>query len=72
MTTEEVKGKYGRAIHLECCCCGGGTYGRQWWNRDTGYGMCDNCISYVRSRSMSEEEIERNYGKAGIHHSLPE
>lgn len=30
--------------HLECCCCGESTTGRQWWNRDTGYGLCPDCI----------------------------
>lgn len=28
---------------LECCCCRQPTKGRQWWNRDTGYGHCDEC-----------------------------
>ncbi len=55
---------------LTCCCCGNGCSGRQWWNRDTGYGMCESCIVYVREKGMPEEEIVQCYGHAGIHHSL--
>lgn len=57
---------------LECCCCGSGTLGRQWWNRDTGYGMCPSCIAFVRRKGMSEEEIQCNYGMEGVHWNLPE
>ena len=34
---------------LECCCCGesAGVWA-QWWNRDTGYGICASCIAYNR------------------------
>lgn len=52
---------------LECNCCGGSTRGRQWWNRDTGYGMCVACIAYVRSHGTTEEEIRNLYGIEGIH-----
>ena len=57
---------------LTCCCCGESTRGRQWWNRDTGFGMCESCITFVRERGMSEGEIQRNYGVAGVHHSIEE
>ena len=30
-------------VPLICCCCNGETYGRQWYNRDTGYGLCSRC-----------------------------
>ena len=53
--------------NLQCCCCGALMRGRQWWNRDAGYGMCITCIRFVRSRGMSEEEIQSNYGLEGIH-----
>lgn len=52
---------------LECNCCGSSTKGRQWWNRDTGYGMCDFCIEYVRRKGMAESEIRDNYGVQGVH-----
>ena len=56
---------------LECCCCGEATRGRQWWNRDTGYGMCPKCIKFVREQGESEEEIASNYGIEGIHWGVP-
>ena len=28
---------------LVCCCCGSHTLGRQWWNRDQGFGLCPSC-----------------------------
>jgi len=35
--------KSDRARNLTCACCGQSTRGRQWWNRDTGYGVCPRC-----------------------------
>ena len=53
---------------LECCCCGGPAPAKaQWWNRDTGYGMCGKCITYVRKRGMPESEIRECYGEEGVH-----
>lgn len=51
-----------------CSCCGGEA-GRweQWYNRDTGYGMCAKCIDFVRERGESEDEIRNLYGVHGIH-----
>lgn len=57
---------------LGCCCCGNSTRGRQWWNRDTGYGICVDCIAYVRKHGESEAEIRDNYGLEGIHWGIPE
>lgn len=57
---------------LTCCCCGEATRGRQWWNRDTGYGICPQCVEYVRSKGESEEEIAKLYGERGIHWGLSE
>lgn len=56
---------------LTCCCCGTLTRGRQWWNRDTGYGLCEKCAVWISSRE-TPEDFERCYGRAGVHHSLPE
>lgn len=52
---------------LGCCCCGNATRGRQWWNRDTGYGICVECIAFIRKHGETEEEIFQNYGEQGIH-----
>lgn len=54
---------------LECCCCGGGLVGRQWHNRDTGYGLCLGCIDYCM-RGETVETFERNYGLHGVHYDL--
>jgi len=50
-----------------CNCCGenAGKW-EQHWNRDTGYGMCTDCIAMVRSRGMDEAEIISLYGREGI------
>src|SRR6185503_3800288 len=47
-----------RPKRLICSCCGESCIGRQWWNRDTGYGLCDRCVPFVRSsRGMTEDEF---------------
>jgi hypothetical protein len=60
-----------RVESLTCCCCGGGARGRQWHNRDTGYGMCVPCITYVRKQGMTEAEIKDCYGIEGVHWGVP-
>lgn len=55
---------------LECCCCGGGTRGRQWWNRDTDYGICERCVQDCRDRGESEQQIRDYYGVRGVHYDL--
>lgn len=54
---------------LECCCCGGNA-GRfvQHYNRDTGYGLCPECVDYCH-RGTSDDEFEDLYGIAGIHYA---
>lgn len=56
---------------LYCCCCGQLTKGRQWWNQDTGYGLCNRCIPW-KKKDYDCSEMERTYGKEGIHYNLPE
>lgn len=54
---------------LICTCCGGyaGSY-KQWWNQDTGYGMCKSCADHILSKGrMSVQEFTSAYGKANIH-----
>jgi len=55
---------------LECCCCGAGTRGRQWWNRDTGYGLCEGCAERLPSRGVPAEEMRDLYGIRGVHYDL--
>ncbi len=35
---------------LSCACCGESVRGRQWWNRDTGYGVCKRCADWNTER----------------------
>lgn len=53
---------------MTCCCCGSTTTGRQWWNRDTGFGICVPCANNAQERWP--EDQERNYGVRGIHYDL--
>lgn len=55
---------------LTCCCCGESTIGRQWWNRDTGFGLCADCIPFV-SRGESAEGLQSTYGTRGVHYDIP-
>lgn len=54
---------------LYCACCGGITKGRQWWNQDTGYGLCPRCAIWITNRH-GLAYVEDAYGKFGVHHSL--
>ena len=53
--------------NLICNCCGQYAKGRQWWNRDTGYGLCVSCGEEALKRGKSIEEVEFENGKRGIH-----
>jgi hypothetical protein len=61
---------------LLCSCCGASTCGRQWFNMDTGYGICPPCWKSVAKRRpfgeepMTHEEMVRTWGHPGVHHSL--
>ena len=52
---------------LCCCCCGSRTHGRQWWNRDKGYGLCPGCVEFTRG-FVSEADHRDCYGKPGVHY----
>jgi len=54
---------------LICCCCGETTRGRQWWNRDTGYGLCAACAESI-AQHETPEEMRSRYGDAGTHYNL--
>ncbi len=56
---------------LQCSCCGSNALGRQWWNRDTGYGLCAKCVYWLLDRKTDPVEIELNYGRAGHHFAAP-
>lgn len=56
---------------LECCCCGQETRGRQWWNRDTGYGLCSKCADII-GKKEDAEEMKSCYGQSGVHYNVKE
>ena len=43
--------------------------GRQWWNRDTGYGLCVKCIPFCE-RGETPESFQRLYGERGVHYAV--
>lgn len=54
-------------ISLECCCCGNGTKGRQWWNRDTDYGICADCWDINGVADTPKGETAESFGIRGYH-----
>lgn len=52
--------------NMHCCCCGGCTKGRQWWNRDDGYGFCERCAD-EQFPNVQDAELTRSYGVRGYH-----
>jgi hypothetical protein len=56
-------------VWLSCCCCGASTLGRQWHNRDTGYGLCDDCIEFCH-RGETADSFQSLYGMKGVHYSV--
>lgn len=59
-----------KAGHLACCVCGGdaGKW-HQWWNRDTGYGICRRCVEWVVERGETAEQIRDYYGVEGVNYA---
>ena len=51
---------------LICCCCGKSTRGRQWHNRDKGYGLCLKCHDWISTKE-TKEEMDSCYGVKGVH-----
>lgn len=58
---------------LICAVCGASTRGRQWWNRDTGYGICESCAVEEEARPCNADGQMRSlYGERGIHYGVNE
>lgn len=57
---------------MSCAVCGAYCRGRQWHNRDTGYGLCTECPAWLAGRGMDAAEMERLYGKPGVHYAVTE
>ena len=60
-------GDSGDLITLTCSCCDGPAIGRQWWNRDTGCGLCSKCADWIATRE-TPEYMQFAYGIEGIHY----
>ena len=56
-----------RPSALTCCCCGNLTSGRQWWNRDTGYGICKRCADDEIGADCPQASA---YGTRGVHFDI--
>lgn len=56
-------------LRLTCCCCGELALARkQWWNRDTGYGLCGGCAQMIQARPDYDPAYFRScYGDEGVH-----
>jgi hypothetical protein len=57
---------------LTCCCCGESCQGRQWHNRDTGYGLCASCADGIAGRDTDKVEMKMLYGVRGFHYAVGE
>ena len=53
-------------VNLTCACCGRETKGRQFHNRDTGYGLCESCYDYIAKKD-GVAYVQYNYGIQGVH-----
>ena len=54
---------------LTCSCCGDSTKGRQWFNRDRGYGICNPCAA-SETKNLTPVTMKACYGVAGEHYQL--
>lgn len=67
-------------IWLDCACCGSGVRGRQWCNRDDGYGVCLSCADENTARygegkpgdGLGGSTTYALYGRRGYHFGVDE
>jgi len=54
---------------LTCCVCGcdAGRW-EQHWNRDTGFGICPECVAWLKDRGETDETLRNAYGVAGVNY----
>lgn len=65
---------------LICACCGGEAPSRkQWFNQDTGYGICARCftrdVEHEKNVLGNTDALKcalKCYGRPGVHHSVDE
>lgn len=54
---------------MTCCCCGEAAFGKQWWNRDTGFSLCVSCADRQSKHTYTPEEMHQMYGIRGVHYA---
>jgi len=54
---------------LFCCNIGEMAKGRQWHNRDTGFGICAKCADW-NAETESDEYLLECFGKRGFHYDI--
>jgi hypothetical protein len=54
-------------VRLICCVCGKYHFGVQWHGRDTGYGLCMNCVDFA-AQYETEQSMKESYGIQGVHY----
>ena len=57
---------------LICCVCGSEARGRQWHNRDTGFGLCPSCGDFIIKRNRPDEDATAMAGVRGVHWDITE
>lgn len=62
--------RYARQLTCSCCGADAGRW-KQYWNQDTGFGLCPKCRDWIWERnhpSMPHAEFERTYGVPGVNY----
>ncbi len=54
-------------LTLTCSCCTSSTPGRQWHNRDEGFGLCGKCAEWLSGKE-TPAIMQSTYGIAGYHY----
>lgn len=60
----------GRERSLTCSCCGALTSGVQYHNKDTGFGLCNQCMPLNSRRGADVNEMVEVFGVQGIHYAV--
>ena len=56
---------------MSCTCCGDSMQGRNWWNQEPGYGLCNDCVPRCCGNIKPGQESQ-THGVAGIHFLIPQ
>ena len=65
----DMEGNEVKTRRLTCSCCGEPTQGRQWYNRDAGFGVCVPCSEMIEKKE-TREYMHECYGVKGVHYSI--